>query len=164
MPLVQNLGWSVRSLLVLGKSDRAADLAKKMFAPSDEIGDHFSLAGVRWINGVVARLKGEWAAARDFIDEALTCNPLDRRCLSTRAVLEHEVGDNHLGQEYLDLLLTEDRQRPSSDRHPAYAVPLIARYTGELEHISRAETVANSVLSRAHPPAMTANLATVGLG
>jgi len=77
--------------------------------------------------------------------------PLDATLLSSRVVLEYEVGNVEEGQFYLDRLLELMRITPPvatwEHAYPAMVIPIVSRGTGLSERLDIAQTAGDAVFA-----------------
>ena len=81
---------------------------------------------------IVAR--GDWHAAREFLDRGLDLAPSNPLVLPVRIMLEYQVGDFEQGEVYLERLLEIVRLTASGPTVPhtaiALVIPMVARIAG----------------------------------
>jgi tetratricopeptide (TPR) repeat protein len=80
-------------LWLLGDLARASEQASALLARAEQLRDRRWRVSALWIAGTVARYRGDWAAARDYIGRGQALSPTDPRLLWTRVLLDHDVGD-----------------------------------------------------------------------
>ena len=91
------------------------------------------------------QLEGNWQAARDLSDTALSSRPLNFRLLVSRIQLEYEVGEFDQGGIYLDRLLEVQRLVPQPSYESAAValiIPLVARISGNVRRFNAAAEAA----------------------
>jgi len=97
------------------------------------------------------RLEGHWPAAREIGERVFSKTPTEPRFLSTRGLLEYQVGDFDQGESYVARLLEAIRAiEPGSNMEyagVAGSFPLIGRIKGEPYHQDLAKAAAAAVLS-----------------
>lgn len=159
--------WATTAYYALGQSADAVphagtclQLAERLRLPS-----HITTA--LWANETLARLRGDWKAAREYIDRGLELAPEDSRLLSSRMLMEHQVGDPHVVSVTLNKLLEVMYQEESGPdleyALPAIAVPLLSGMDEQQIYDNAAQTAANKVLSASSVTPSLSLLACVGL-
>ena len=87
---------------------------------------------------------GQWSTAREYSDLGLALGSLNTIFLGTRTLMEHDVGDFDQGQGFLDQLLEVMRHVPPeiglAHAQTAATLALVARITGNLDHLDFAQT------------------------
>ena len=78
--------YAAGCLTYSGDLERAQFQAEALVRVAEKLRDRFWLAGAYWMAERVHRLKGEWQAARAWLDRGLALSPRDFRPLSGRAV------------------------------------------------------------------------------
>ena len=150
-----------------GEHEQARQHALVVLEGAERLRDHFWLSSAINQNGMLCCLMGDWVAARDFSDRGLEVEPGDPRALSTRAVLEYQVGDFHQGSVYLERLLEIMRGTPpgptTSYARSAVVIPAIAYITPIPERFDVAEVAAQAVLSSSSATPLHTGWARVGL-
>ena len=84
-----------------GETQRIGQHAEAALAVAEQLRDRTWWARAIWANEFVPYASGDWDTARTYSDRGQSENPSDVRPLSTRTVLEYEVGDFHLGEVFL---------------------------------------------------------------
>lgn len=111
---------------------------------------------------------GDWKAARDFNQRGLLVSPSDPRLLSTRMLLEQQVGNVSEGDEYLEQMVETHRlvtPGPTYDQaSAALMIPAVARITGATHQLHVVESAATMVLAASNATPLVSNLARLGLG
>ncbi len=160
--------WAAHSLIAKGDLEGASYQASEMLATAEKFRDHFWISGACSVNQTLSRLRGDWEAARDFCDRGLGRWPQDPDLLSTRAILEYELGDSARGEQYLSRLL--DIARPAGPgltweyASHALVIPMIALITGGDERFDEVKRSADAVLSPHYGTPYHTILARAGLG
>ena len=157
--------WAATAHYSLGESSHAVahaaaclNLAGRLRVPSQ-------LTTALWTNETLARLQGDWKAAKAYSEQGLELAPYDSRLLSSRLLLEYQAGDPAEGQIYLDRMLEVMRQEEAGPdlefALPAITVPLVARFAGG--DLDAAGEAARTVLSADSVSPSLALLARAGL-
>ena len=160
--------WAARSLVVMGNAEEASHYVAAELALSEKNGDLYFLVSSLMLVVEISRLKGEWETARQANNRGLELSPRHVNHLSTRVVLEYEVGDFHQGENYLDRFVESVRQS-QADSSQDYArlattIPAIAYITGDIGRFPTAERAAKAALSSPSAPPRFVHLARAGLG
>jgi ATP/maltotriose-dependent transcriptional regulator MalT len=120
-----------------------------------------------WSNEFASELQGNWAAARHYSDRGLAVAFSDQRLLTTRAVLEYQVGEFSQGEAYLRQLLESVLQIPPGSNFAyaaqAMAIPVVAQISGVANKFDAAEAAAQAVLSAPSAAPSFAKFARTGL-
>ena len=158
--------WATQSLAVMGDLGTAKKVASAALAAAERLRHRYWLAVALDTNGILARLEGDWQAAREYIDRGLTVAPDQLRFAFQRTLLEYEVGDFDQGESFLRLLMEAPRMPGSWVQGEltsvAIAVPLVARISRGTSHFGVAESAAaQTILSS---PPLFALMARAGLG
>lgn len=118
---------------------------------AERLRDRSWLAFTIWNSQMVAKLEGDWLAARDLGDRGLTVSPRESRILYTNILAEHEVGDFNQAEASVDKLLDSARQvGPGFNAEYSFVaclIPMVACITGKSERLDVAEEAAHTVLS-----------------
>ena len=153
---------------IMGNSERARVHTEAGLTIAEKFRDRPWLASTLWASEVVSRLRGDWKAAREFSDRGLAAESMDRRLLATRILMEHETGEDDEAAAHLDRLLNAiSLTSPGQTLEyvlPALAISLAARFTGVKDHLSVAESIAETVLSFPSPTPLIARLCRASLG
>ena len=161
------LYWSSIIFGFMGNLEKAGERATEGLAISTRIRDRFREAGFLLVKGELARMTGEWEAAREFSDRGMSITSSGAAFLALTAVLEHEIGNSTQGQIYLDQLLSDIRDvSPEPSLRYLYGVlriPAVARITGMTEHLPIAQKAFESVLAAPHATRLVAVTARAGL-
>ena len=140
---------------------RMRDLAERL---RERTGSTTALA----LSAIASSFKGDWEAARLFLDQSLAVSSMDCQCLALRVQLEFELGEFDLGEVYLERLLDAMRLIPPGPNMeymlPALVIPLAARVSGSTGHIEVAEAAADAVFSAANSIPLFVGGARAGLG
>ena len=159
--------WAALSLSALGDLEGARPHAAVSLARAEELRDRSLLTTCLMMNDVVSRLGGDWAASRDFIDQALAMATQDARVLVTKATLEYEVGDFDQAELQLEQLLELMRRSvPGPTLEYSFSsvlIPIVARITGNLDRLDAGETAAEVILSSSTATPLLIRYARVGL-
>jgi len=138
-------------LLRTGQPQGAGVHASAMRDLGKKVGDNLWLTNGSWVSERLSTSQGNWPAARAFSDSGLALSPGAATLLSTRAMLEYEIGHPQEGARFLDRLLEVVRSAPNLPvaEHwtVASSIPVIARITGRLDHIDVAENSARIISS-----------------
>ena len=160
--------WASTIQRLTGDSDGARLHATGGLALAETLRDRFRLMGFLLANGELARLQGDWDAAREFSERGISEAPREAVFLALRAMLEHQVGDVGQGESYLERLLDHLESAPFEptflDIYCAMAVPAVARITGKKTHLKTAEELLKGALSSHHATRLVATAAGAGLG
>jgi DNA-binding CsgD family transcriptional regulator len=159
--------WAADASHVLGHLPSAIQQAQAGLAVAERVRDCTSLSGMLWINGFVSELQGNWEAARHYSDRGLAVAPNDRRLLSTRVVLEYQLGEFSQGEAYLRQLLESIPLTPPWPTFPyaiqAIVIPVVAQISGAADRLDAAEAAAQVILSAPFVLPLFAKLARTGL-
>jgi predicted ATPase/DNA-binding CsgD family transcriptional regulator len=113
------------------------------------------------------RLEGNWQVARDFSNRGLAMSPNDPRLLSSRALLEYQVGEFVQGEAYLRRFLEVVPLTPArpnvTHAIQSIVIPLISHITGVAERTETAEAAAQTILSASSATPFVTKLARTGL-
>ena len=154
----ENEGAEVRALFHLsqtlvhiGDLGGARTEAKSGLEMAERLRNIPWLSQALWAEEIASRVRGDFQAARQASDRGLELSPFDVRLLSTRSVLEYELGDLERGGTYLDRLLEVMRSfvpgpTPACSLGPL-AIALAARITGIANAIEIAHAPANAAVS-----------------
>ena len=125
-----------------------------------------------WLPLVLGRVSslhsafGEWQMARESSDRGLTLAPRQPVVLSSRIMLECQLGDFEQGEVYLDRLIEVVRDADSGSIAPrlmAMVIPLVGRISGASDRFAIVEASAEAVLSSPSVTPYMASFARVGL-
>ncbi len=141
--------WAARIAAIEGRLEDARLHATASLAHANKLQERYWLATVYGNLAWVAILAGDWAAARESIDEGLALEPDDARHLTSGAILEHQVGDPARGDAYIDrlTLVSEGADPAPAPGLLAGVIPLVGRISGDITRQRTAEAVASSLLS-----------------
>ncbi|MFB3119468.1 MAG: hypothetical protein ACE1Y2_02950, partial [Stenotrophomonas maltophilia] len=161
--------WVMVALIIRGDLNRASQIADEMSSSAERLHHHFYLAGrVFTAQSYLAVSKGEWQAARGYIDQGLLVSPRESRLLFVRAILEYEVGDFKQGEAHLERLLevamTSASELTLENCFVAFLIPRVARITGATSRFDIAEAFAEAALSSLQAFVPLAAMARAGLG
>ena len=73
-----------------GEPELAESAAAASVAAAERLRHHFYLARALFVRGTLARLRGDWEAARGFSERALATSPDEPRNLYQRLIEEYE--------------------------------------------------------------------------
>ena len=137
-----------------GDLQDAAHHASAMMELAEKLRDHFWLVSACWMSETVSARRGNWLAARSYSDQGLLVSPRGVNLLSTRVVLEYEVGQFDEGARFLERLLDAANAAPNlpvfDHAGVAMTIPVIARITGATDRFDVAEKAAETIISSAH--------------
>jgi tetratricopeptide (TPR) repeat protein len=102
--------FMARVLDYQGDPGRAQQQAEVLLAQAERLRGRGFLSYALYITGVLSLHRGDWQAARDFLDRSLGLMPQSAPHLCARAVLEYQPGDFLLGQGHVDRLLEATRR------------------------------------------------------
>ena len=161
--------WVVVTLSIAGDLNRASLVADEMLSSAERLHHNFYLAGrVLFAQSLLALSKGEWQAARDYIDQGMLVYPGEPRVLFVRAILEYEVGDFALGETYLERLLevagTSVSGQTVENCFVAFLIPRVARITGATSRFDIVEAIAEAAVSSLEAFLPLAAFTRAGLG
>jgi tetratricopeptide (TPR) repeat protein len=142
--------WAVEALVGTGDLERARQHAAAARPAAERLRDRHWLCRTLHQLEVLARVEGEWEAAREISNRVLAIEP-QGPFAATRALLEYELGDFIQGEAYLERLLESMRLIPPGP-HLFYAaaavsIPLVARISGIADRSGVAERAAGAVLA-----------------
>ncbi len=161
------LYWSSIILGFKGNLQDADLRATEGLATATRIHDRFRQAGFLIVKGELARVRGEWDAARQFGDQGMSLTNSGAAFLAPMALLEHELGNSTEGDAYLEQLLADVRKVPAEPSlrylYVVLRIPAIAHVTGMTEHLSIAKEAFEKVLSSPHATRLVAIAARAGL-
>ena len=138
---------------LIGQGDlvMANEHATAMLVQAERLRDTGYLTLACMVNEEVSRHKGDWLSTRQFNDRGLALDPRQPWLLGYRAVLEYQLGEFTQGEVYLDRLIEAmnlDPPGPGSGYVcTAVMIPVIARITGDVQHLKIADAAAQTVLS-----------------
>jgi tetratricopeptide (TPR) repeat protein len=159
--------WATNALLCMGDFEGTRLHAAAMLAPAERLGNHAEITSALWANENLYRLEGNWQVAHDFSNRSLAMSPVDPRLLSSRAVLEYQVGEFVQGEAYLRRLLEVVPLTPAGPNitHAiqSIVIPLIAHITGVAERFEAPEAAAQTILSASSATPLIAKFAKTGL-
>ena len=159
---------AARALHYLGEIESVKEHAIAALTLAERLRDHSWLELANRINGSIAKVEGDWSAARGFNDRGLAIAPRGPALLFDRVELEYQVGDFVQGEAHLARLLEVMRLNPAGSgvEHaaPALVIPWIIRITGVMNQVEVAEAAAETILSSPHSTLLFAQVAKVGLG
>jgi DNA-binding CsgD family transcriptional regulator len=159
--------WVGIGLQAGGESNLAQIHASASLSTAKDLRDHFWLATVLWQNEMCSLFRGDWQAAKEFNDRGLSVSPSDTRHLSTRLLMEHELGNFTEGNGCLERLVESLRlvtPGPRSDYGTAaLMIAAVARITGAEDRLDVAESAAATVLSASNASPLVSRLARLGL-
>ena len=89
----------------LGNLEESRRHAAAALVVAEKLRDSNWLQNALWRNEIIARLEGDWPAARVFSDRGLAVHSTNLMLLETRVLLEYEAGDFGQGEAYLEQLL-----------------------------------------------------------
>ena len=155
-------------MLMRGESSGSRIHAAAGLVPAEKVRDRSWLSRILWANETVYFLQGDWEAARDFNDRALTVWSGDPRNLFLRPTLESGLGDFKNGDAYIERLLDLMQVTPPGPdiEHaiPALTIPAVARITGTQDRFDAAEDAARIVVSSPSATPLMVLLSRAGLG
>jgi tetratricopeptide (TPR) repeat protein len=102
--------FMARVLDYQGDPGRAQQQAEVLLAQAERLRGRGFLSYALYITGVLSLHRGDWQAARDFLDRSLGLMPQSAPHLCARAVLEYQPGDFLLGQGHVARLLEATRR------------------------------------------------------
>jgi tetratricopeptide (TPR) repeat protein len=102
--------FMARVLDYQGDPGRAQQQAEVLLAQAERLRGRGFLSYALYITGVLSLHRGDWQAARDFLDCSLGLMPQSAPHLCARAVLEYQPGDILLGQGHVERLLEATRR------------------------------------------------------
>jgi tetratricopeptide (TPR) repeat protein len=159
--------WTCLARMNMGDLQGATEHVAAALASAEKLRNRFWLAGAFYLNDLVCQLKGDWPAARAFVDRGFAVSSMDFRLLSTRALMDCEIGDFSQGEIYLEQLVEVTRMSPPGSiieyGFAAMVMPMCARITGIDDRFDVAETAAQSSFSLRFVPPHSAVLARAGL-
>ena len=145
---------AVLTQVAMGDLQDASENASAMLPVAEKVRDHFWLDQAHWMGEKVSTMRGDWRAARSFNDAGLAISPGSPTLLSTRIILEYQLGQFDDGARFLERLLEGAEAAPAWPifDHVAVAstIPNIARITGVMERFDIAEKSAEIAISSPH--------------
>lgn len=139
---------------MIGDLDALREHAAATVPLVERLRDQFWITSSFWVNEMAARLAGDWESALDFSDRGLSISPRDTRLLTTRTLMEYQLGNFDAGQDYLQKLLNvmEAAQAGPNIENagPAVVLPLVNWIVGVDDWGTIAHTAANNVVSSDH--------------
>ena len=145
------LYWAALAQINLGDLEGLRLTTGAGLHAAERLRDRSWLAFTIWNSQMVAKLEGDWLAARDLGDRGLTVSPRESRILYTNILAEHEVGDFNQAEASVDKLLDSARQvGPGFNAEYSFVaclIPMVACITGKSERLDVAEEAAHTVLS-----------------
>jgi len=155
------------ALRVSGDVSAAEQHVEAMLSAAERLRDRYWLANSHWANEILARLRGDWQTARDFSERGLEVLPLHPHLLSTRIMLEYELGNFDRGRFYLDQLIEAAQLVAPGPileyAFPAMVIPFLSRYTQATYEDDFAQKAAAVVLGSQSAPPMFVGIAKAGL-
>ena len=145
--------WATMNLIGNGDLERATEVARSSMATAERMSHRSFLQVACWTNEPVARMRGDWEAARSFADRGLALADQEPAFLFGRALVEYEVGDSDQGQDYLDRMLEVMRVGGLGTGGAvtlgavAMTIATIARITGDASHVETARAVVDNIRS-----------------
>ncbi len=122
--------WAATAHYSLGESSHAVGHAAACLNLAGRLRVPSQITTALWANETLARLQGDWKAAKTFSDQGLELAPNDSRLLSSRLLLEYQAGDPLQGEVYLDRMLEVMHQEEAGPdlefALPAITLPLAA--------------------------------------
>jgi DNA-binding CsgD family transcriptional regulator len=145
---------AVNALLQLGNPTEAWHHAEQLLVIAEEFNDWIWLTRAYLLSQVVSHLTGNFPAAREFSDRALSMVPKDIQTLAWRVQLEYQMGEFREGESYLDQLLGSlslgqpwSLDRPIEHSYSAIVIPMMIQITGVADQSGRAAKAARAVLA-----------------
>lgn len=146
-------------LYAMGDLEGATHHAEAMVATAERTQTRIWRGRAMDANAILCSAKGDWQAARKYIEHGLEGSPQDSVILGAGALLEYQLGESEAGGAYLRRLLesvpegsagppyriTESQQVPYLV--PAVVIPVIAYITGHTAHLDLVEAIAQSEFS-----------------
>ncbi|MCH8745942.1 MAG: AAA family ATPase [Chloroflexi bacterium] len=143
------------ALCALGNPAMAESLSSRNLVLADRLHENRLQTTALFTHTVVSRLRGDWAAAREFSDRGLAVSPTDPRILIHRIGVEYELGEFGHGREFLDHLIhcmrMADTEPTLEYASVACVVPLVNRIDSIPDLFEVAEMAAEVVMS-SNPP------------
>jgi tetratricopeptide (TPR) repeat protein len=144
--------WATTAYYALGQSADAVSHADTCLKLADRLKVPSQITTALWANETLARLRGDWQAARGFIDRGLELAPEDSRLLSGKLLLEYQTGGQQevsvTLNKLLEVMYQEDSGPDLEYALPAITVPLVSRGLDVSQmYASSALSAANTVLS-----------------
>jgi len=159
--------YTTMSLLAIGDPARGRQQAEATLRISEQLHQRSLLGWAEWLNSEVALLGGDWVNARLHSDRALSLMPNAMHILAQRAHLECELGNFSDAETHLDCLLEVQylfSPAPSLEfAVPAVLLPVMARITGQVNRLDKANQSAEAVLASGHALPYHAMSARAGL-
>jgi tetratricopeptide (TPR) repeat protein len=156
--LTSATAFLIRGLIATGHPEQASQHALEFLSLAERFRDHGVLSTAYWLNGVIARMKGDWDEARRFTDIAFDWSPGDGRVLGTRIVMEFDLGENADGESFLNESVSDD------NIGPYYVHPPVFASQGIDVGIEASTAFYEELLAQPHPPPMSVCVATTALG
>ena len=159
---------TARAAYMMGQSNQAKVHGEASLGPAERVRDQFLMTRALATNENVARVAGNWSAARDFSDRGMEVSPLDANLLATRAMLEYELGDFSRGEGYLARLseiarLTDPGRNLEPLAFSAVVIGMVAIKTGVTKEFDVAENAAHTYLSSPSATPVFGDLSRAGL-
>ena len=159
--------WATTALYAMGQSADAVSHAAKCLELAERLRVPSQITTALWANETLARLRGDWKVAREYIERGLELAPEDSRLLSSKLLMEYQVGDPQEVSVTLNKLLEVMYQEESGPdleyALPAIAVPLLSGMDEHQIYANAARTAANTVLSAESVTPSLSLLACAGL-
>ena len=166
VPLMRARFWAaLAAVLALGNPEEAKEHADSTLALAEDIRDRMWIARALESQVLVARLTGDWEAARDLAGRGLTAVPQDTGILVNRVLLEYEVGEFDSGREYSAELFG-----PMLDTFTAFSgvhsllIAVVGLISGDTTNFENARAAAEKVLSSSSLAAVAELEARLALG
>ena len=168
-PRAELLARYVSSLALIEEGNLlyAARHISAMMQLAERLRENLWLEMSHWLAHYVASLRGDWAAARHSSDQGLAISPRAAPLLTTRIIMEYQLGQFDEGAHYLERLLDAASAEPNAPvfEHSgvAFAIPMIAHMTGLPDRFDLAEKAAETAFSSPHGFPMFKMVAESGL-
>jgi DNA-binding CsgD family transcriptional regulator len=155
------------ALFVTGDLERAQQQAAAVLALAERLRHRGWLCRAFYANQNVSHAKGDWQASRVFNERGIAVSPRYAPFLSTRAIMEYEVGEFSRGDTYLGGLLEAMRlgtPGPTLEHGcAAIGIAVVAHIAGVMGRLDVAQAAARTVLSSPSATPLVITLARVGL-
>ncbi len=159
--------WVAITLINMGEPNRANPHAAATLVIAKRTRDQYVLATALWFNELLFSYQGDWEAAKVFSEQGLLLSPSDNRMVSSRMLLEYQVGNVAEAREYMERFVEGIQLLPPPPNYDQAAValkiPLVVQITGDMDLLQIAENAADMVLSASSATPLLSQLARWGL-
>ena len=160
--------WCFLPLLLAGDLKASTAHAAAMLAPAEFLRHHIYSSRAFYAIALAAWLAGDFHKALEFCDRGLAASPHDPSLLSTKAIIEYELGNEDNGYAALDQLINNAEQSaevPNRERiFSALTIPAVNRIVEDANLAGAGERFSKGLLSSATSTPQAAAFARIGSG